>query len=261
MSIFDEISILYNKQDKELLAFLEKHPAQKVTLVITDVEDFIEAQGWKIVNAIHEKYADYNINVCFYKVRTFTVLSEALIDCMKQLQVPYYTGCIVVNFDQLNYLCEQGVSEVYLAEDICFDLRGAKRVCKRFGVQIRAFPNVGQASVKAGPALKKFFIRPEDVELYAEYIDTLEFWGPPEKQGILHKIYNQGYWFGDLKEIILDFDLSFDSRRIMPGFALARIDCGRKCMKGGQCAICDRILNISKKLEEQDLIIRKSKSN
>lgn len=263
MDNFDEISIYYDRQDQELLFFLQEHCDKKINLVIQheNIFKFYEEQEWEKINAIHEKYPEYSIAICFYDSCKFHVLEDYILECMKNLTVPYFTGNLATNFDQLHYLLNLGVSEVYLGEEICFDLTRAKKICSRTGVTIRAFPNVGQSSVRTSPALKKFFIRPEDIAEYEDVITTLEFWGPLDRQEILHKIYSKGKWFGDLQDLILDFDLSFDSRRIVPGFAQMRKNCERKCMKGGQCTACDRILNISKLLEDKNLIIKQKKND
>lgn len=261
MSVFDEISILYDRQDRQLITYLQEHTNQRTILIVKDLIDFEQAEEWKKLNAIQEKYPEFNFAVCFGEPKKFEEAPDALQHCIGNLQIPFFTGDVVVNFDQLHYLCGLGVCDVYLGEDICFDLKRAKTICERTNTQIRAFPNVGQCSVKSGPALKKFFIRPEDVEEYSDCIDTLEFWGPLDRQVTLHKIYTKGEWFGDLKELFLDFNLSFDSRCIMPGFAYARKTCGRKCMRGDHCTICDSVYSISKKLGEKHIILKKKKNN
>ena len=254
MTIFDEISILYDKQDRQLIPFLQEHLNQRIVLIIKDVEDFLQAEEWIKLNAIYEKYS--NFAICFKEISAFCEAPEALQQCIKELKAPFFTGYIATNFEQLNYLCNFGVSDVYLSEDICFDLKRARAICNQYKVQIRAFPNIAQSNVRSSPALKKFFIRPEDVEEYSDCIDVLEFWGLLDRQAILHRIYNKGQWFGELKDLILDFDLSFDSRCIIPGFAHSRKSCGRQCIKGGSCSICDTVYRISEKLSDKNLIIK-----
>lgn len=259
MTDFDEISIIYNNEDEQLIDFLQKHYNQSIILIVKDIEKFAQIHGYKMLNAIKEKYPNLGFSVCFKAIGKFEEAPDTMVQVINKLQIPFFTGDVVTNFDQLHYLLELGVSEIYLAEDICFDLRRVKQVCDHYNVKLRAFPNVAQSSVKATPPLKKFFIRPEDVKEYSDIIDTLEFWGPADRQEILLKIYKKEYWYGDLNPLILDLNLSLDSRRILPGFAKARKTCERKCMKGRHCTVCDNIYNISKQLEDQQLIIQKKK--
>lgn len=256
LSNFDEISIMHVKgEERQLIDFVEKHQAKKITVVVKDYFQFCHEEEWKMFNAIHKQYPHFNLNICFCELGLFKLIDQELQTCMDNLEIPYYTGFLVVNFDQLHYLCKYGVKEVYIGEEICFDLLRAKRIASSYGVTLRAFPNVGQSAVKDSPALQKFFIRPEDIEEYSQYIDTVEFWGPLNRQDILRRIYSKGKWYGDLQEIILDFDLSLDSMRIVPGFAQARMNCDRKCMKGGNCKICDLTYSIGQTLKEKQLVI------
>lgn len=256
MSVFDEISILYDNQDRQLLTFLEEHCDKRIVLIVRDMDNFYKAQEWLKLNAIKEAHPDWNFVVCFREICRFELFNSMLQECCANLCIPFFTGYLVTSFDQLHYLCAQGVSDVYLGEDICFDLRRAKAVASSYGVQLRVFPNVAQASVRTSPALKKFFIRPEDVSIYEDVIDTFEFWGPLDRQAVLYKIYSKERWFGDLQALILDFDMSFDSRRVLPSFASIRKTCGRKCMKSEPCSICDTIHSISKKFENQNLMLK-----
>lgn len=87
-----------------------------------------------------------------------------------------------------------------------------------------------------------------------------EFFGEKEKQDTYYNIYKKDKeWFGNLGEIIIGFNDIIDSRYIIPRFAKKRIKCGRECMKGGPCKICDRIVNLSHNLEEAGLIVKKDK--
>ena len=259
---FDEISIIHMKgEEEQLIDFIKRHQAKKITVVVKDYFEFHKDEEWKMFNAIHQEYPDFNFNVCFCEVGLFRSIDDTLKVCMESLEVPYYTGFLAVNFDQLHHLCRYGVKEVYIGEEICFDLMRAQRVASNYGVTFRAFPNVGQSSVKDAPALQKFFIRPEDIEEYSQYIDTVEFWGPLNRQDILRRIYSKGKWFGDLTEIILDMDLPIDSMRIVPGFAHARMNCDRKCMKGGNCKICSLTYDISQQLKEKQLIISQKRAD
>lgn len=250
LDVFDEIFIPYKQQEQSLPHFLKEHSTQRIILEISDINEFYGNKEWEYLNLVYQKYS--NFIICFSAFCQFQELPELVIDCMKYLEMPYMTGMKVTNFDQLNYICEKGVCSVYLAEEICFDLRRAKWVCDRYGVQIRAFANVAQGCIRSGPAPKKFFIRPEDVEEYSDCIDIIEFWGPLDRQYILYRIYSKGFWYGDLNEIILDLNLPFDSRCIIPEFARIRKNCGRKCMRGGSCSICKKAYDFSKQLKTEN---------
>lgn len=259
---FQEISIQYNRQDRELIEFLKAHKDVKINLIITDIQDFYKAKGWQLLNAIKCEHPDYNFSVCFGESSRFNSVSEEMRACMDNLEnIPYFTGYAITNFEQLNYILKFGISEVYLAEEICFDLRRAKSICKQHRVSIRAYANIAQSNVHDSAAMMKFFIRPEDVTALEQYIDVLEFWGSIDRQEVLLRIYSRGVWFGDLQDLILDFNFSLDSRRVAPDFAYFRANCERKCLRGDKCDFCTRILSIAQKLEQQNLFIREKRAN
>ena len=252
----DEISIIYNKNDAELPAFIEKHPNQRITLIIQHPEDAFDNFEIKKLRAVAEKYADTQLTICLYQLCKRAAIDNAIIEKVRQVGLPWYTGNTVTSWDALHYFLALGVSDVYITEELCFDLPIVAKLCHEKGVGVRVIPNVAQSSINETPDLKKFFIRPEDLETYAPYIDTIEFWGELTQQDTYYKIYKSGRWYGDLKEIIFSFDTEFDSRRVLPIFGSARLGCGKRCFKGFNYSICDNVHSISKKMEAQNLIIK-----
>ena len=63
-------------------------------------------------------------------------------------------------------------------------------------------------------------------------------------------------WFGDLNEIIINFNDNVDNRFIVREFAPRRIKCGKKCLKGGHCDFCDTVVKLSKTLKEAGIMIK-----
>jgi len=74
---------------------------------------------------------------------------------------------------------------------------------------------------QAVPSLKKFFIRPEDFELYSNYVDVFKFTASSANEiNLLYEIYTKDKkWFGKLSEIIKNYTSDEDSRFIIPKFA------------------------------------------
>lgn len=248
LSLFDEIIFPYESQP--LSSLIQKYPNKKITLLITDIDTFYQSKAWNILN-------QYPIHCCFYEPCAFQPLSEQAQYCMKQLTIPYYCGYIATDYAQMRYLCEKGVSELYISDTLCFDLKRATAAIKRFQVKFRAFPNIAQSEIKETPFYLKFFIRPEDVKEYSEYIDTLEFYSPLDRQETLLNIYTKGVWFGDLKELILNLNTSIDSTRIFPSFAFARMNCNQQCLKGVSCFVCERIISLNNSLKNKGLIVKR----
>lgn len=257
----EEISIQYNNELDNLMDFLTKHQEQRVILIIN--EPLIV--NYKALKAIKEKYPQLDFAVCFGQLRRATTIPQEVAKVIPELQeaqIPFFMGDLITTGEQLKYFLELGVSDVYLTEDICFNLEAARRLCDRYKAQIRVFPNVAQSSIQASPALKKFFIRPEDVSCYETYIDVFEFWGDLERQDVFYLIYHEkGRWLGNLKEIIYDFDNPLDSRCVLPIFAPTRATCKKRCALDYPCHICDSIQGISETMAEKGIYIKVPKNH
>ena len=254
----DEISIIYNRQDTALPAFLEEWKDKKVILVVNNVKEFEIHQEWKKLNAIHDKYPEYDFEVCFnHKEVPAIVLID---DIAANLQIPWFVQLPITNWDALHYFVDGGVSQVYVAEELGFDLEAVAAYCHSHNVKIRIFPNVAQASIKGADPLKKFFVRPDDIEFYGQYVDVCEFWCEYDQQDIYFKIYKGGKWLGPLKDIIKDFDHDIDNKHIVPIFGPTRVKCGKRCLKGRPCAICEKIYDVSLALKNSNFIIQSKKN-
>ena len=74
---------------------------------------------------------------------------------------------------------------------------------------------------------------------------------------VYYRVYSKDKkWFGQLNELIIDFNSDIDNKYIIPRFAEKRIKCDRKCLKGGLCSRCDRIEELSSSLEKSGLIVK-----
>ena len=252
----EEISIIYDKNDTALPAFIEKHADKRINLIIEHPEESLDDFEIKKLNAIAEKYSDTAIHICLYELRKCAPVADELFALMGNSTLPWFTGNMITTWDALHYFISLGVSDVYIAEVLGFEITLVADVCHKANVKVRAIPNVAQSSINQTPDLKKFFIRPEDMELYSKYIDTVEFWGELRQQDVFYKIYKGGKWYGNLKEIIFSFNEDLDSHRVLPVFGKARLGCDKRCLKGFNCSICESIKSIQEQMKEQNLIIK-----
>lgn len=252
----EEISIIYDKNDTALPAFIEKHDTKRINLIIENPEESLDAFEIKKLNAINEKYHYSVIYVCLYSNKRCEAMSDNLLALMADLKMPWFTGNMITTWDALHYFISLGVTDVYIAEDLGFEISLVYDVCHKANVKVRVIPNVAQSNINQTPDLKKFFIRPEDMELYSKYIDTVEFWGELRQQDVFYKIYKGGKWYGNLKEIIFSFNEDLDSHRVLPVFGNARLGCDKRCLKGFNCSICESIKSIQEQMKEQNLIIK-----
>jgi hypothetical protein len=154
-----------------------------------------------------------------------------------------------------NGFLKLNVTDIYIAEEICFSLPIAKEKAEAAGKKLRTYANFCMTYWEDDPSITGFFIRPEDVVQYEPYLDVLEFiTTDTSKEGVLYDIYAvDKKWNGPLKEIISDCNIDISSQYIVPRFAENRIRCGKKCLKGSNCTICETIEHLARTLEEQKI--------
>ena len=165
-------------------------------------------------------------------------------DLCKEMKIPFYWGFPVQTYYQLSALKDLGVCYVRLDAPLFFDLDNVKDM----GVPIRAVPNVAyNDGLKRSNGVNGLWIRPEDLEIYENYIDAIEFerCNQIQEQGLYRIYFEQREWKTELGVLIADLDYKGNNRFIAPGSTKPRINCRQRCAAGGACRICYRILDLA----------------
>ena len=241
----DEWTIKYNSKDETLLEFLKLHTDKRINLWITN-GDFVSID---FLQELSDKFDNL-----YFKLPLNSYLEEIE---NNEVHFRYFFDEYINNWDTLIGVLQKSVTDVYITEDLGFELDKVAATAAKYGAQVRVFPNVAQSEWRETPGLKKFFIRPEDVEAYEDYVDVMEFYGDDSKVEVYYRVYAiDKKWFGRLDELIIDLNSDIDSRFTIPRFAEKRIRCGKSCLKGGRCRRCEHIQDLSHSLEESGLIVK-----
>lgn len=246
----DELIIDYSKTNRNFLDFLNDYNDKTIIINITDTDQLYinDAKLIKEFNNYHKKI----------KVRIpLTVLNTEFFEKILELKIPFFFEDYAHSWDSLYNLLYYSPTDIYITQELGFELDKISKVLHEKNINIRVFPNVAQAGSKHIDPLKTFFIRPEDTEVYEPFVDVYEFFGNEDKVSNYLKIYQKDKkWFGQLREIIIGYNSNLDSRYIIPVFAKSRIHCGRKCLKGSKCRICERIEETSETLKNNNLLVK-----
>lgn len=240
----DELIIPFHGTTDKLTDFLEAHADQRI---IVDIQEPWRSFFGVIFTPIGEKYTNVALRL--------SEVNEDIITDIKKTKIPYFTTEVVVEWEKFRELINYGVSDVYIGEQLGFELDDVGRTAARAGIRTRIFPNISQSACTKTPPLKHFFMRPEDVDLYnRRYISTFEFYIPigiDLNWDVLYRAYAiNKKWSGPLNEIIIGLDSDIDSTFISSYWAPARMTCHRKCLKYSDCNICNAIYDLSKSLAE-----------
>ena len=168
------------------------------------------------------------------------------INLAKELKLRYYLAFPALTVEQLRTYKNLGVCYALIDNELMHQLHYTKRI----GIPIRAIPNISylDGMPRENGVIGNWF-RPEDVDEYSLYIDTIEFGTQPEKrEQTLFRIYSKDKeWTGRLDRIVQDLNYPALNHNINSRDSLRRMNCGMTCA-AGSCTLCYDILKISNAL-------------
>ena len=166
----------------------------------------------------------------------------------QELKLKYYFSFPATTVEQVRAAKNLGVSYILLDNQTMHQLHDVKVI----GVPVRAIPNISFLDTfPREDGVTGNWIRPEDLDAYSIYIDTIEFGSQPERrEQTLFRIYSKDKeWPGDLGRIVQDLNYIGNNGMINSEHSQRRMNCGMICA-GGHCTLCYDFLRISNELPE-----------
>lgn len=226
----DEIKVEFRDRNS-LPDIFDAYPDATVILEIPPKEQINEQEliNWNILSK-------GKLMVCLAHLEDYTI--------MQRLKIPFFWGYKIQTYYQLQSLKNIGVCYIKLDAPLFFDL---PRVIQ-YGIPIRAIPNIAydDGMIRANGVVGTW-IRPEDLDEYGKYIETIEFENvTPTQERAMYRIYMEDKeWIVDLQLLIQNFNYPGNNRLLRSDLTQRRISCGQRCQSGSQCRICYRILDIA----------------
>lgn len=236
----DQFNIDFRNKEIQLNKFLDLYAkSQRVNIRLP--EDYTK-NNIELLEAAYEK--GYNIAIILPDIY--------YIERLKEKGVPFYLSKAVDTWDEFSGFLSIGVSDIFITGELGFELDKISAKAKEKNVQIRCYANIIQSSWAGERGLKGFFIRPEDVDFYSNYVDVIEFYDAVDQQNVLYDVYfHSKEWNGKLREIIKGLVSDVDNYYILGSeFARRRSQCGKKCLKDSRCELCDRLVELAESLEK-----------
>ena len=234
-----------------------------------DLVKFIETYSDRRINIelLHDATgADTILPLLKINPEIYLKLNESYIQkvtAFKEKGIRFFFSLQSDNWDSFNSLVNIGVSDIYIANELGFSLLTISKILKNKNIHIRVIVNIAQARdpFESTEPIKAFFIRPEDIDDYETYIDTIEFFADNQVQyEVLYETYAYNKnWDGNLQEIIIGLRIPIDSRTIIPEFGLYRGNCEKRCFRGSNCAICNRVVELSETMASRDIMFAKNR--
>ena len=249
LAAVDEFILEYHGEVSRvpLLEMMEKvKPGQRVLLDMSAFNDSQVSDEIQYVTAATSIYD--NITIILH-----SNLAEAdnLLAALFEKDIPYFFNIRVDTVDEFIYFRDKGASDIYVVNGLGFLLKNLKSISE--GMRIRVFANVAQtASPEKNAGITAFFIRPEDVKCYEDYVDVIEFFGPTNRASVLYEIYAIYHtWAGKLNDLILRLDCEVQNSLITTAtFGVHRVGCEKKCQYN-RCYVCTRAADLAKTIVER----------
>ena len=157
------------------------------------------------------------------------------------------------------------MSDIFIGGDLGSYLPELHRKAQKANCILRTYCNYCFTSSIIDPAIKGFFIRPNDIDLYSKYIDVFEFMQrdgiPISTLNTYYEIYTKSKeWNGPLNEIIINYLGQEDNRGFPPFFAAIKMKCKKKCnYQKKPCHICNEMLQLNNALKKRNLELKYKK--
>lgn len=237
-----------NDLNPEIEDVLKKYPEK--TIIIDIVAFNYNDIDMKALASLYKKYGNLKL---MFRADDFKTLKD-----VKENKIPYFFWDSANSIDQVYGLMELEPTDIYICEDLGFSLDKVSKILHDRGIRVRVYPNICQSSWKYTPSLKKFFIRPEDIIAYRNFVDVFELVGDEDRLEIIIKVYKEGKWFGPIKEIIPSFYDDLNSRYVLSNFGVIRSRCRKRCLfNPGSCNICERFKDVAETLQENKIAIKR----
>ena len=251
--IIDEVIYNYSTYRDSIIDEIKKqewNDNQRITIDIVLGGDIEIIPVLRMCQKIHENLA----------IR-LDIAQEDMVKELREAGIPFFYANYAKTNDEVYGMIKRGVSDIYITESLAFNIELIGSYCKHKNVNVRIIPNIAQyyAGFRSEiPDPYKFFVRPEDVDLYEAYVDVFEIIAPDDRSSVIYEIYRNKVWDGDLKQLIVGLDNPFPNAGMIPLFGPKRLSCRQECMQE-RCSLCKQAKELAERFVENKLVVTKEK--
>lgn len=247
MSNADEFLINYNpnkNRQKNLFEFFENYPDQRINLNWLDGLTVEEAA---LISKVNDKVV--------HRINAIQDLPK--IDGLKEKKLPFYFDKMFPahNWTQLEGFASIGVTDIFIADDLTFQLSAVRQYCDKYNIRIRTILDRISSSMLLSKKLPIYF--PQDIDFMAIYYDVAELETTDDHTiKVLYDIwFNQKKWLGNLQEINPDLPFPFPAYSIPSRYVRYRSNCHQRCLKGSNCKECEKMQELAYDFAEKGVRI------
>lgn len=217
----DEIKMKYADIGRAI-DYLHDYPNKTIILDI-ELTDTID---WKLLSDLSEN----NLILCIRDLE--------LAESCKKYNLKFYWKHDIISYYELAGVIALEPEYIILGPPLCFSLEKIKAITD---IKIRMCPNNAQDFyIPRDNGICGRWIRPEDVEVYDEYVDVFDFISNDmEHERALFKVYAEDkHWPGNLNLLISALNHDVPNASLPEELGEIRANCEQRCMKNNKCRFC-----------------------
>jgi len=228
----DEIKVLWNDRNI-IFDLVEKYPGKTINLC-----KYMIHEGdidWSEI----ETYKRLTQNNFLFGVSLISDIRE----CINH-EINFYYLKTLTTFEEVRALQDIGASTVIIGGPIFFQMDKLEKI----DIKKRVVANCAITDeLPRKDGVVGTWIRPEDIDLYEQYVDIIEFQrvNQDQERALIRIYVDQHNWPGDLGMIINDLNYLGVNRMIPPTLAERRLTCGQRCQESNRCHLCWRMLDLA----------------
>ena len=226
----DEIKFQYKDRER-ILDYIENY-SNKTFIIDIPKEEIVN--DWDFLNMLNEKT---NIILA---IRDLTIIENH--------NFKFYWAYPIMTWYELQGIILLSPSYLFIEAPLSFEL---EKIKSKFNIPIRLNANLTyDAYIPRENGIYGTWVRPEDIEIYEEWVDTIEFFtNDLSKEATLFHVYkDQKTWPGNLNLLLTNLNYNIDNRALPEEIGKIRANCGQRCMSGNSCDFCGTAFNFAKRV-------------
>lgn len=246
-----EFNILFYKSRnkiEDLIAFIQAYPDTRINISFPE--------GLHVPTLVSASKVSENI---YARLKAENMLNlKELND--NNIKFFFDSDCPAYNYTILDGFIKMGVSDVYIADDLCYNMADVAAYVHDKNIQLRLILNhIPSTAFDKGANMRSPIYMPKDMDKLDRYYDVFEFeCGEPydwAKFDVLYRSwFEKKYWHGEMYEINSDVSQSFHCDMLHPEYTEFKLNCGRRCNTrlSNHCRKCEQFIEIGELLKKKE---------
>lgn len=224
-------------------------PDKKYVFRYNDIYNWIDSDFSEIKTFLRSfKNSEYYFVVSF--PGAWETCIQPFEDFLNKEGILYFYQEPCFNLEDLNYMIKRGASEFYIHGELAFNLQKIQPLRKTKKFRICPDDPCKMISETNFDFTKLFWFTPQEVEIYANYADSIEIAYRPEIKLDLYRIKK---WDGKISDIISNCKSNVFCSALPP-LGEYRTKCGLRCIYD-DCDFCKKAFEFAEVLQSHNLEI------